>query len=341
MRVLVTGGTGFVGAWTARAIEDAGHQVRFLVRDASRLTSSAAALGVDVSDHRTGDITDAASVQAALDGCDAVVHCAAVVATDPRRADEMLETNVVGAQNVLGAAVAALLDPIVHVSSISALFAPHLDSMRADLAVEGGSDGYGQSKAAVERYARSLQDDGAPVTITYPGMVLGPGAGTQFGEVADGVATILRSRVVPGSDAGWSVIDVRDLADVHAALLRPGMGGRRFMVGGTYLDVRALRAMLQRVTGHTIVQVPVPGSALRALGSGIDAVTRPTRFVPVLTRAAMDYYTRMPPSDDTPVHEELGVTYRPLVVTFTDCVAALAAQGRVSHRAAGAAVGTN
>ena len=47
MKVLITGGTGFVGAWTAKATQDAGHQVRFLVRNPDRLTTSAAEIGAD------------------------------------------------------------------------------------------------------------------------------------------------------------------------------------------------------------------------------------------------------------------------------------------------------
>lgn len=58
MRVLVTGGTGFVGGWTAKAIADAGHSVRFLVRNPARLKTSVAKLGVDVSDFAVADISD-------------------------------------------------------------------------------------------------------------------------------------------------------------------------------------------------------------------------------------------------------------------------------------------
>ncbi len=201
MRVLITGGTGFVGGWTAKAISDAGHSIRFLVRNPGKLHTSVAKLGVDVSDFAVADITDRVAVREALQGCDAVVHSAALVATDPRQTAEMLATNMQGAQNVLGQSVELGLDPIVHVSSFTALFHPDLETLTAELPVVGGADGYGTSKAQVEIYARGLQDAGAPVNITYPGMVLGPPVGDQFGEAGEGVRAALQMHAIPGRSA--------------------------------------------------------------------------------------------------------------------------------------------
>lgn len=323
MHVLVTGGTGFVGGWTAKAIADAGHNVRFLVRNPDRLRTSVAALGVDISDYAVGDIKDGDSVRAALDGCDAVVHSAALVATDPRQTAQMLATNMEGARNVLGQAVKLGIDPIVHVSSFTALFHPNLGTLTADLPVVGGTDGYGTSKAQVEIYARGLQDAGAPVNITYPGMVLGPPVGDQFGEAGEGVKAALQIHTIPGRSAAWMVIDVRDVAALHAALLEPGRGPRRYMAGGQRVPVGELAKILGEVADTPMVAVPVPDSVLRAAGTVLDFVGPYLPFDNPFTAAGMQYFTQMPESDDSPAERELGITFHDARTTIADTVAAL------------------
>lgn len=326
MRVLVTGGTGFVGGWTAKAIADAGHSVRFLVRNPARLKTSVAKLGVDVSDFAVADISDRDSVREALNGCDAVVHSAALVATDPRETSRMLSTNMAGAQNVLGQAVELGMDPIVHVSSFTALFRPNLATLSADLPVAGGTDGYGQSKAQIEIYARGLQDAGAPVNITYPGMVLGPPVGDQFGEAGEGVRSALWMHVIPGRGAAWLIVDVRDVAALHAALLESGRGPRRYCGRSSDSGARA-RENSGRVAGTTMLAVPVPDSALRVAGSVLDQAGPYLPFNTPFTAAGMQYYTQMPESDDSPSEKELGITYRDPRDTVADTVTALRGLG--------------
>jgi dihydroflavonol-4-reductase len=323
MHVLITGGTGFVGGWTAKVIAEAGHSIRFLVRNPDRLQTSVAKLGVDVSDFAVGDITDRVSVRDALRGCDAVVHSAALVATDPRQTNEMLTTNMQGAQNVLGQSVELGLDPIIHVSSFTALFRPGLEMLTAELPVVGGADGYGTSKAQVEIYARGLQDAGAPVNITYPGMVLGPPVGDQFGEAGEGVKAALQMHAIPGRSAAWLVVDVRDLAALHAALLEPGRGPRRYTAGGHRVPASELANMLGQIAGTPMVAVPIPDTALRVAGAVLDRAGRFLPFDTPFTSAGMQYYTQMPASDDSPSERELGITFRDPTETVADTFEAL------------------
>lgn len=335
MRVLVTGGTGFIGAHTAAALVGAGHEVRLLVRDPKRIETTVGRLEAGSMDHAVGDITDAASVEAALTGCDAVVHCAAAVSTERHRAAETLRTNTLAAENVLGLGVKLGLDPIIHVSSVTALFQAGLPALHGDLPVAQPDSAYGRSKAAADLYARSLQEAGAPVVITYPGAVMGPPAGTSFGEANDSMAGFLRFGVAPINQGGLSIIDVRDCADIHVAACVPGQGPRRYVCGGTLLWISQFGAVVAEVTGKRFVVLPLPGAVLRAAGRLVDAAVR---FVPIplgLTHESSVYLTQWVPTDDQPVFDELGITYRDVKETIADTLVGMVGAGLLPARAAG------
>ena len=86
MRILVTGGTGFVGPHVVRALRDGGHDVRALVREPGR-GASLEALGVELA---VGDVTDAASLGAAVAGCEVVVHLVAILNGKPADFDRVM-----------------------------------------------------------------------------------------------------------------------------------------------------------------------------------------------------------------------------------------------------------
>lgn len=73
MRVLVTGGTGFVGSHTVAALVEGGHEVRLLVRARQRVAAALAPLGLQAADLDTtvGDVTDPAAIDQAVRGCEA------------------------------------------------------------------------------------------------------------------------------------------------------------------------------------------------------------------------------------------------------------------------------
>ncbi|MGN6574149.1 MAG: NAD-dependent epimerase/dehydratase family protein [Nocardioides sp.] len=96
MKVLVTGGTGFVGSCLVAGLVEDGHDVRLLVRRPEQVATSLAPYGVEperLDGVRVGDVLDHDEVTDALDGCDATVHAAAVFSLDSRRAEEMRRTN--------------------------------------------------------------------------------------------------------------------------------------------------------------------------------------------------------------------------------------------------------
>ena len=180
MQVFVTGGTGFVGVHLVSALLQAGHTVRLLLRSPQKLQPALAQVGLRPAEVETarGDATDAAAVRAAVRGCDATVHAAAIFGFDPRAAARIRETNVRATQVVLEEALAAGCDPVVHVSSTMAVLpAERGGRLHADLPPYAGPQppgAYVRSKAESEQVARRHQEAGAPVVCTYPGQVVGP-----------------------------------------------------------------------------------------------------------------------------------------------------------------------
>ncbi len=339
MKVFLSGGSGFIGAHTLRQLVQAGHTPRLLARSADRVRATAGALGVDVDglDIVLGDMTDPAAVTRAVAGCDAAVHGAAVVAalnrSDARRT---VDVNVGGTRTVVEAALSAGCDPVVHLSSVAALFDPAVSLITSDLppAIDADSP-YTRSKARSEALVRGYQVAGAPLVVVYPGGVTGPAAGTALGEVAEGFVSMLRTGCVVVSDGAVGIIDVRDLARAIVATLTPGAGPRRFMAGGELVTLAEIGAILRRLTGRRMPVLPTPGAVLRGLGHVSDTVRRVVPFETVFTAEAMDLLTLAHPTDDSAVHDQLGIAYRDPAESIADTVRSLYAAGRLSARQVG------
>src|SRR5215203_150215 len=146
MRILVTGGTGFIGSFATVALTEAGHDVRLLARDPGKVDRVFEPHPARPAEVVQGDITDRASVDTALEGVDGVLHAAAVVAVSRRRAAEVLATNAAGTRNVIGGAVEAGVARIVHTSSVSALFSAQNPRVTPDTEVADPESAYGKSK---------------------------------------------------------------------------------------------------------------------------------------------------------------------------------------------------
>lgn len=244
MRILVTGGTGTVGEATVTELARRGHRVRLLSRHA-REDAEAWPFGVEGMD---GDVGDPAQLQGAADGCDAVLHMAAVVKEQPP--DVTFErVNVQGTRNVLAEATRAGVRRFVYVSSLGA---------------ERGESEYHRSKAAGEALVRASR---GRWLIVRPGSVYGPGD-DQISLVLRMVRALPAVPIVEGGTVPFQPVWCDDLGEALArAVERDDLHGRALDIAGPERTTQNdLLDRFERLTGRAPARVPLPG-ALASLGA--------------------------------------------------------------------------
>jgi dihydroflavonol-4-reductase len=335
LRVLVTGGTGYIGSHAVAALAAAGHRVRILARSPERVPLALAPFGVEGIETVVGNVTVSGAVERALDGCDAVLHAASVFSLDPRKAGEMRSVNVRGTEIVLASAHRLRLDPIVLVSSELALLPP-IDGevLTPDSPVKHPRWAYCRSKADSELAARKYQERGAPVVSVMPAALWGP-HDPYFGEAATLATNILRNRYPVVMRGGMHIADVRDAASVLAAVMAPRKGPRSYMVTGHYISLPDLIRMHAELTGRRIGFATLPSWFLAAFGRAADVVQRRTRARLPWSAEGIWVMNCAARCDDGKTRRELAFEPRPLRETVADTIRWLVEVERLSPRQAG------
>ena len=208
-----------------------------------------------------------------------------------------------------------------------ALLPPGGAVLTPDSPVKRPHGAYSRSKAESEQVARLYQEQGAPVVITYPGGVIGP-HDPYLGESNRTMAEFATSGMTMRGGGMW--VDVRDVAKVHAAVMEPGRGPRRYMITGHYIALPDLTAALREIAGHPGRIVVLPVGAAQAIGRMADLVQHIVPGRVPLGYEGMSIAALQQHCDDSRTVKELGITPRDLRVTLADTVRWLAAEGHIS-----------
>jgi nucleoside-diphosphate-sugar epimerase len=169
--ILVTGATGFLGGAITRALVRRGDDVRALVRSGSDVRELGA-LGVPCA---TGDVLVPATLRAALEGCDAVIHCAGLLGRAGARDEEYTRIHRGGIANVLAAARAAKVARVVHLSS-PGILGPIAGPPATEDAPLHPTNPYERAKAAAEEAVHAFEAEHGPAAVMVrPEFVYGPG----------------------------------------------------------------------------------------------------------------------------------------------------------------------
>lgn len=278
MKILLTGGSGFVGPATARALSLAGHELRCLVRptsDRSGLDETGASI-----EYALGDICDPASLPAALDGVDAVVHVAGL--TKGLHERDYYRVNAFGSRLLAEAAVEAGVKRFVHCSTLAVAGPMPMGrpSIEDDLASPVSA--YGRSKLAgeemVRRHAGRME-----LTIVRPPIVYGP-RDRDFFEVFKMAFNGLALKPGLVGAKRYSIIHVDDLAtSIQLALEKghpvedqtSGKGIYYVSDGGIYSWEELIRGAAKALERRTFV-LPVPETLSWPVGFLSDVAARLT-----------------------------------------------------------------
>jgi nucleoside-diphosphate-sugar epimerase len=298
MRVMVTGGTGYLGSAIVRALVRHGHEPVVFARRAS-----AAGLPGTAVD---GDIRDRHAVTRAAAGADAICHAAALVAAWAPRPAEFDEVNVGGLGSAIDAASTHGLSRIVYTSSF--LAAP-----RADGAVLRRMQDYQRTKARAREVARAAAAAGVPIVSMVPGVIYGPGAATEGNLVGRLIREHLAGTLpgLVGAGRLWSYAYVDDVAEAHVTALCRGEVGAEYPLGGENAPQMRVFEILREMTGMRLPR-RLPLAVASAVAALEEARAGFTGRAPVLTRATVEILRRDWVLDSSRSVEALGYRIRPL-----------------------------
>jgi nucleoside-diphosphate-sugar epimerase len=298
MRVLITGGTGYLGRAIVRAVAARGHEVVVFARRAT--PSGLPGRLID------GDIRDGGAVRRAAAGVDAICHSAALVSLWRPRAAEFDEVNVGGVETILAVARELRIRRVVYTSSFLALPpAGHDAPLRANA--------YQRTKADALQVVRRAVATGARVVSLFPGVVYGPGADTEGNLVGRLLHDHARGRLpgVIGADRTWSFAYVDDVAGAHASAIEHGAEGAEYMAGGENAPQMRAFEIAGRIAGRRLPR-RIPFGAATAIATLEEARARLTRRMPLITRGAVEIFRHDWPLDSRRSVDELNYRITPL-----------------------------
>jgi len=265
MRVVVTGGAGFVGRAVVRVLRARGDDVVALVRHTGK-AGLLEALGCDTV---ASDLSDRAALVPLLGRADAVIHGAGSyrVGIAPSERPAMWDANVGTTERVLDAAIEAGVPRIVYVSTVNVFGNTRGrvvdERYRRDLS-EGFLSSYDETKYRAHEVALDRIGRGAPVVIVMPSQVYGPrdhsGVGEQLRRANEGT---LRYRAL--DDLGIGLVHVVDLASGILAALDRGRLGEAYVLSGPTVTLAAAMGLAARLGGRTLPRIRVPTVLLRAM----------------------------------------------------------------------------
>lgn len=284
-RILVTGGTGFIGGEVIQHLLERGHRVRTTVRSKAKSEASLKARWPTAGDRLEvfeAELMDDAGWAEANAGCDAVAHVASPLPVSvPRDEDELIVPAREGTLRALRFAYEAGVRHFVQTSSSAAISYGHpknktlFDERDWTNLDAPGVQPYIKSKAIAERAARDWVAANAPdmaFCSVNPVLVLGPVVSADFSASVEVVKRLLTGEIPLIPNIGFPIVDVRDVAMLHVLALEAetqSIRDERFAASTEFYRFADVAAILRQHLGPDARKVPtrmMPDVILRLMG---------------------------------------------------------------------------
>ena len=317
MKVLVTGGTGFLGEQVVRELVETNVDVVSLSRSQSPVLRS---LGVTQLE---GSVLNENETTEAMAGCSYVIHAAGLVSRDPDDVTQMMRLHVDGTRTVLKAAAKAGIKRVVLASSSGVV------AVSEEQTIHDETEGYAThiavrwpyyaSKIYQEKLFFGLAKElGLEAVAVNPSLLLGPGD-RRLSSTRD-VLRFMQGRLPVVPEGGVNFVDVRDAAKATVAALTKAKDGHRYLLGGPNWTFAEFLGRLSRVARVTRPRVRLSRSLSKFGAVAIEKLYRSRGAEPPVDEESVDMADHYWWVDSSKAEKELGFESRDPGVTLSDTV---------------------
>ena len=322
---VITGGSGFLGSYLCKILAEQGWRVLALSRSGE--SSKALPFSHHALEHRSLDVLDLNAFEEACQGAQALYHLAGRVSRDPKDDGALHELHVKGTKHFVTVAEKLAIPHLVYLStsgvagvSKTTVLADETTPYARDLI---GNWAYYQSKLYAEEEVYRAIDQGLPIKIARPSLLLGPG--DPSGQSHEDLLLFLSGQLKAVPPGGLNAVDVRDVANFLPILAEKGEVGIPYMLGGTNLSARSFINQIAQITSRQPPLLDLPQQLVKKAMSPLkwlSSISLLGGIDPQTFEMACHYWY----IDSEKAHD-LGFKTRPLSSTLLEALKDLKARG--------------
>ena len=285
MKILLTGSTGFIGSYVLKYLIYEGQSVNVLVRDKSKIFNSNHP-GLNIYE---GNINDADAIIRATEGCDVIIHLAALVQTTSKHPEDFYTINYRGTENLLKAAKQCRVKRFIFTSSLSACTYVPMPVIGEDSLVRPKKcfSDYAESKAMAEQLVKDYSDKNLHYTIIYPASVFGIGPLTDANEATKALSLYLKNRLPFLIDCGeqfssWAFVE--DIARGIVSAVSGNYVNQRYILGGENKTLKDVYDIADRISGKKHLRINLKSKMAEKLVWLIETSAKLSGSHPLITQ---------------------------------------------------------